>query len=93
MIDITQDIQPVSTFKRHFEEMIQNLKQTHRPMILTVEGKAEAVIQDAGSYQRLLDLAALASAEEGIRQGLEDVKQGRTQPAKEMFEELRAEHY
>jgi hypothetical protein len=42
-------------------------------------------------HQRLLDIAAQADASEGTRQGLEDVKNGRVQPAQEFFAEF-AEH-
>jgi hypothetical protein len=42
--------------------------------------------------QRLLDIAAHADAEEGIRQGLEDAKQGKLRPAREFFGELEAAH-
>jgi PHD/YefM family antitoxin component YafN of YafNO toxin-antitoxin module len=71
---------------------MQHLKDTKRPVVLTVNGKAAAVLQDAAAYQRLLDLAALASEEEAIKQGLEDVAQGRTRPAKDVFDEFRAKH-
>jgi hypothetical protein len=57
-----------------------------------VDGKAAAIVQDPEAYQRLLDLAAEASAMEGIRQGLEDLKNGRTRPALDVFDELRAEY-
>ncbi|NYF80123.1 type II toxin-antitoxin system Phd/YefM family antitoxin [Granulicella arctica] len=92
MIDITKDIQPLTTFRNHSVEFMQQLKTTQRPIILTVNGKPEAVVQDAASYQRLLDIAAKADAREGIRQGLEDLKNGRTRPAKEVFDELRKKH-
>jgi prevent-host-death family protein len=71
---------------------MQHLKTTKRPVLLTVNGKAAAVLQDAESYQRLLDLAAAASAEEGIRQGRDDVANGRTEPAETMFNELRTKY-
>jgi hypothetical protein len=61
-------------------------------VVLTVNGKATAVVPDPDSYLHLLDLAAEASAAEGIRQGLEDMKNGRTRPAREAFDELRAEY-
>jgi hypothetical protein len=57
-----------------------------------VNGKATAVVQDAEAYQHLLDRAAEASAAEGIRQGLEDLANGRTRPAREVFGEIRAEY-
>ena len=59
---------------------------------MTVNGKAAAVVQDAEAYQHLLDLAAEASAAEGIRQGLDDVANGRTRPAREVLDEIRSEY-
>ena len=92
MIDITKDIQPLTTFRNNSVKMMQRLKKTRRPIILTVNGKPEAVVQDAAAYQRLLDIAAAADANEGIRQGLEDVAAGRTRPAREVFAELNEEY-
>ena len=92
MIDITKDIQPLTTFRNNSVKMMQRLKKTRRPIILTVNGKPEAVVQDAAAYQRLLDLAASADPEEGLRQGLEDIAKGRTRPAREVFAELREEY-
>jgi prevent-host-death family protein len=91
-MDITSDIQPMTSFRNHSAEFMQRLRETGRPVILTVNGKAAAVLQDAESYQRLLDLAAAASAEEGIRQGLVDLGAGRTRPASDVFNELREEY-
>ena len=91
-IDITKDIQPLTTFRNNSVKMMQRLKKTRRPIILTVNGKPEAVVQSAAEYQRLLDLAALADPEEGLRQGLEDIAKGRTRPAREVFAELREEY-
>jgi PHD/YefM family antitoxin component YafN of YafNO toxin-antitoxin module len=71
---------------------MRRLKKTKRPVVLTVNGKAAAVVQDAEGYQRLLDIAARADAEEGIRQGLDDVAHGRTQPAKAAFDRIRRKH-
>jgi prevent-host-death family protein len=92
MMDITQDIQPMTTFRNHSAEFLAHLKKTKRPMVLTVNGKAAAVLQDAESYQRLLDLAADASEEEGIRQGLADLAAGRTLPAAQVFSEMRRKY-
>jgi prevent-host-death family protein len=91
-VDITKDIQPMTTFRNHSAEIMQHLKATRRPVILTVNGKAAAVVQDAEAYQQLLDLAAEGSVAEGIRQGLEDLRNGRTRPAEAVFDEIRADH-
>jgi prevent-host-death family protein len=91
-MDITKDIQPMTTFRNHSAEIMQHLKDTKRPVILTVNGKAAAVVQDAAAYQQLLDLAALAHAPEGIRQGLEHAASGRTRPARAAFDAIRERH-
>jgi prevent-host-death family protein len=92
MLDITKDIQSLTTFRRRSGDFLKQLKKSKRPVVLTVKGKAAAIVQDAEAYQRLLDLAASADAEEGIRQGLDDVAQGRTRPAREVFDEIRRTH-
>ena len=91
MLDITNDIQSVTTFRRRSGDFMKQLKKTKRPVVLTVKGKA-AIVQDAGAYQRLLDIAARADPGEGIRQGLEDAKQGKVRSAREFFADLEATH-
>lgn len=54
MINLSQDIQSLSTFKRNTNELINQMKETGNPLILTVNGKAELVVQDAASYQKIL---------------------------------------
>jgi hypothetical protein len=64
------------------------LKKSKRPVILTVKGKAAAIVQDAEAYQRLLDIAARADVFEGIRQGLEEAKLGKGRDVEEFFAEV-----
>ena len=92
MIDITKDIQSLTTFRRRSGEFLKQLKKSKRAVVLTVKGKAAAVVQDAEAYQRLLDIAARADVNEGIRQGLDDAANKRTRPAKEVFDGLRRRH-
>lgn len=89
MIDLRTDIRSLSDFKRNTSELMEQLKETGNPVVLTVNGRAELVVQDAAAYQRLLDEREEAEALEGIRRGLEDVKNGRTRPAREALEEIR----
>ena len=88
MLDITKDIQSLTTFRRRSGDFMKQIKKSKRPVVLTVNGKAAAVVQDAEAYQRLLDVAASANAGEGIRQGMEDVRKGRVRPVKEFFEDF-----
>ena len=92
MLDITKDIQSLTNFRRKSGQFLKEIKKTKRPVVLTVNGKAAAVVQDAESYQRLLDSAARADVYEAIRQGLDDVVHGRSRPARQVFDELRRRH-
>ena len=90
-MNLHRDVQSLTDFKKHTSEFIQQLKETGEPVVLTINGKAELVVQDAVSYQKLLDLAEEARVLEGIRLGLEDVRAGRTQPLDEAFADIRRE--
>jgi hypothetical protein len=92
MIDLATDIHSLTDFKRRTTVFIEHIKQTGHPLVLTLNGKAELVVQDAASYQRLLNVLDQVEAIEGIRKGLKAVQEGRTRPAEEVFEEIRQEH-
>ena len=92
MLDITKDIQSLTTFRRRSGDFIKQLKKSKRPVVLTVKGKAAAIVQDAESYQRLLDIAARADSHEGIRQGLDQAKRGKGRDVEEFFSEFEAKH-
>jgi hypothetical protein len=89
MLDIANDIRSLSDFKRNTSELLVRLKRTGNALVLTINGRAEVVVQDAGAYQALLDRVETI---EGIQQGLADVKNGRTKPAREVFNRLRRKH-
>jgi prevent-host-death family protein len=91
-MDITRDSQPMTAFRNHAAGFMRHLRETGRPVVLTVNGRAAAGVQDAEACQRLLDLAAGASAAEGIRQGLADLADDRTRPARAVFDASRAAH-
>ena len=88
-MNINRDIHSLTDFKQHTPEFVQQLKETGQPLVLTINGKAELVVQDAASYQKLLDLAEEAKVLDGIRRGLEDVAAGRSQPIAEAFADIR----
>src|SRR5436190_240530 len=55
MLDIANDIRSLSDFKRNTSELLDRIKKTGNPLVLTINGKAEVVIQDAEAYQELLE--------------------------------------
>ena len=70
----------------------RGLTETPAIVVLTVNGRAKLVVQDAASYQKLLNLVERQGAIEGIKRGLEDVKARRTQSLEEVFKEIRRSH-
>ena len=90
MLNLTRDINSLSNFKRDTARFINQMKETGHPVVLTVNGKAELIVQDAESYQKLLDRLDRLEAIAGIQQGLADVKAGRTQSLDEFAQEMRS---
>ncbi|MBI5086804.1 MAG: type II toxin-antitoxin system Phd/YefM family antitoxin [Acidobacteria bacterium] len=89
MLDISKDIQSLSDFKRRTSEFLEQMRGSGHPLVLTVNGRAELVVQDAASYQRLLDRVDTAEALEGIKRGRADVEAGRVTPLREFEREFR----
>jgi len=88
MINVSEDIQSVTAFKRNTNGMMKKLRKTGRPLVLTVKGKAEMVVLDPVTYQHVADhLDTIAS----IRRGLEQAQKGLGRPVDEVFDELEKE--
>ena len=75
-------------FKRHTAKIVRQLKKTGQPVVLTVNGKAELVVQDAASYQKLLEAQHRIESIEGIRRELESMKRNAGKPAEKFFQEF-----
>ena len=88
MLNLSQDIHPLTDFKRNTSEFMNQMKKTHRPLVLTVNGKAELVVQDAESYQQILDRLERFEAVEAIRLGIAAAEEGRAKPARQALAEL-----
>jgi len=89
MMDITKDIQPLTDFKRNTTELLRQMKETGEPIVLTINGRAELVVQDAASYQKLLELVDRLEAIAGVRKGLEESTRGEGQPIEDAVREIR----
>lgn len=89
MLDINRDINSLSNFKRNTPDFIRQLKESGHPVVLTINGKAELVVQDSASYQRLIELAERAERMDALRESIEDMRAGRVTPAEDMLAEMR----
>jgi PHD/YefM family antitoxin component YafN of YafNO toxin-antitoxin module len=87
-----KDIHSLTDFLRNTKTHTARLKKTKAPMVLTVNGSASVIVQDANSYQQLRDrIDALEYEREvvaAIRVGLADVEAGREHPAREALKSL-----
>lgn len=89
MLDISKDIHSLSDFKRNTTDFLEQMRGTGHPVVLTINGKAELVVQDAASYQKLLERMDQLEALEGIKRGLADVDAGRVTPLKVFEQDFR----
>jgi prevent-host-death family protein len=90
-MNLSQDIQPLTDFKRNTSVFLRRLKATGHPVVLTINGKAELVVQDAASYQRLFALAERLETIEAVKESLAAIDRGEGRPMDEVFDELEAE--
>jgi len=79
-----QDIRSLTDFQRNTKSHLRRLKSTGRPEVLTINGKAELIVQDAAAYEEMLDSIR------GIQRGLDSIKSGTSKPFRPALDEIRA---
>jgi prevent-host-death family protein len=85
-MDLTTDIRSVTELKRNTKEILAHVHETGRPVVLTVNGKADAVLMDVRTYEehlRASNLARLLAPAEA------DVASGRTRPMRSVLKEFK----
>ena len=86
------ETESLTHFRDRTPDLLGRLKETGSPLVLTVDGKAEVVVQDAGAYQRLLDRAEHLETVAALKEAIQAVDEGRTRPAAEALEDIRRRH-
>jgi hypothetical protein len=81
-----QDIRSLTDFQRNTKAHLRRLKSTGRPEVLTVNGKAELIVQDAAAFEDMLD------AIRGIQRGLDAMKEGTGKPFRQALDEIRVKY-
>jgi PHD/YefM family antitoxin component YafN of YafNO toxin-antitoxin module len=82
----------LTDFQRNARSFIDSLNKTQEPMLLTVNGKVQAVLVDPVTYQLTEERLERARLIAAIREGEQAIREGRTRPAEEVFVELQAKH-
>jgi prevent-host-death family protein len=83
---LTEDIKPVTYMKTRAAELLREVKESRRPVIITQHGEAQAVVLDVRTYEALRDATLLIQL---TAQGEADVQAGRTLPQSEVFDRVR----
>jgi prevent-host-death family protein len=87
-VDI-RDIHSLSDFQRNTKQYVNELKDSHRPVVLTINGEAALVVQDAAAYQELLDELEIARSVNVMKQRVKQfAEDGIELDAKEALEQL-----
>ena len=89
---LARDIMSLSTFKRDSNKVMRQMKKTKAPVVLTINGKAAVVVQDAESYQRLLELKERTEVVETLRQRLASLSRKKGRPVEDFFTEFFVKH-
>ena len=91
MIDL-REVRSVTEFQRNIKGYVGRLKEKKTPLVLTVNGRAELVVQDAESYQLMLDRLERAETLAAIRRGIEQTARGEGIPLDNAETRLRKKH-
>ena len=91
MLDARQ-VHSLTDFLRNHKVHLARLRQTRAPEVLTVNGRAEIVVQDAESYQDLLERLHHMETVTAIREGIESAERGELKPAEQVFAEMKAKY-
>ena len=87
-VNYAEDIVPLSSFRADVTRLMAQTRQTHRPVIVTQNGRAANVFLDVADYQKLLDGVDLAM---DIYKGEKDISAGRIHTTKDVRRAVAAE--
>jgi prevent-host-death family protein len=81
-MNITKDIKSVTYLKSRAADLLKQINETHRPVIITQNGEPKAVLQDPKSFEQMRNTIGLLKL---LAQGEEDIKKGRSKTQEEVF--------
>jgi prevent-host-death family protein len=86
-MNLTEDIQPVTYLKGNAAHLLHQVNETRRPVIITQNGLARAVLQDTASYESMRNAIALLKL---MVQGEDDIRAGRCTDQDVVFSRIEA---
>lgn len=89
MLDLKKGIRSLTEFKQNSSDILDHIKKTQNPAILTVNGRAEAVLLDPNSYQEMVNKISFFESTSKIKAALIEMENDSGILAKEVFTKLR----
>jgi prevent-host-death family protein len=84
-MNITRDIKPVTYLKARAADLLNQINETRRPVIITQNGEPRAVLQDPLSYENMRNAIGILKL---VSEGETDIREGRSKPQDEVFDEI-----
>lgn len=84
-MNISKDIKPITYLKSRAADLLKQINETHRPVVITQNGKPKAVLQDPESYENMRNAISILKL---ISQGEEDIKGGKSKLQEEVFADI-----
>ena len=84
-MNITNDIKPVTYLKAKAAELLNQINETHRPVIITQNGEPRAVLQDPKSYENMRNAIGILKL---ISQGEGDIRNGKVKSQEDVFKSI-----
>ena len=81
-MDLSTDIKPVTYLKSRAADLLKQINETHRPVIITQNGEPKAVLQDPKSYENMRKAIGILKL---ISQGEEEIKDGKSKSQEDVF--------
>jgi prevent-host-death family protein len=85
-LNLSEDIRSVTDLKRRTREVLNQVRRTKRPVVLTLNGKADAVLMDKTTYEKYLKAGNMARL---LAVGEQDVASGRTRSMRTFLKEFK----
>lgn len=84
-MNILQDIKPVTYLKARASDLLKQINETHRPVIITQNGEPKAILQDPKSYEDMRNAIGILKL---ISQGEQEIREGKVKPQQKVFQDM-----
>ena len=84
-MNISKDIKPVTYLKSRAADLLKQINETHRPVIITQNGEPRAVLQDPESYQNMRNAIGILKL---LSQGEDEIRRGKSKSQRKVFENI-----